>query len=186
VNTELIELARKYVEEECKKESNFFGISAYNYHFVSTVRYARQLAREAGANEEIVAIAAWLHDIGSIMGDYENHHTSGAEIAERFLAGQGYPKDKTEAVKHCIIAHRGSKDIPRKTVEAECIANADAMSHFDNIGSLFNLALVTRKLETEEAVKFVRGKLDRSYKKLTLRAKIIIKPKYEAAMLLLK
>jgi uncharacterized protein len=60
------------------------------------------------------------------------------------------------------------------------------MSHFDNIGSLFNLALVTRKLETEEAVKFVRGKLDRSYKKLTLRAKIIIKPKYEAAMLLLK
>ena len=181
---EITEEIRKFVEEECKKETNFFGISAYKYHFVSMVKYAKKLAGETGADIEIVELAGWLHDIASILGDYENHHISGADYAEKLLMEYGYPKEKIDRIKHCIIAHRGSKDIPRETIEAECIADADAMSHFDNISSLFNLALVTRKLETEEAKKFVKEKLKRSWNKLTSRAKAIIKPKYDSAMIL--
>jgi len=81
----LIEEIKKYVEDECKKETNFFGVNIYNHHFISMVKYAKMLAKETGADEEIVEIAAWLHDIGSILGDYENHHLSGAEHAERLL-----------------------------------------------------------------------------------------------------
>lgn len=182
---DIIEETRKYVRRECEKGTNFFGISAYDHHFVSTVKYAKILAKETGADEEIVEIAAWLHDIASILGNYENHHIAGADHAEKILKKYNYPGEKIEKIKHCIKAHRGSKDIPRKTIEAECIADADAMSHFDNISSLFNLALIIRKLDTDKAKIFIREKLERSWKKLTPRAKTMIKPKYKAAMILL-
>jgi len=166
---------RKYVAEVCKKETNFFGMDIYTYHFVSTANYAKLLAKEAGADMEIVELSAWLHDLASVLGDYEDRHIAGAEIAEKLLTKYNYPKDKIEQIKHCILAHRGSQDIPRKTIEAECLANADSMSHFDNISSLFKLALVTRKLNTTEAQTFVREKLEQSWKKLTPKAKEITK-----------
>ncbi|MFH1425655.1 MAG: HD domain-containing protein [archaeon] len=181
---DIVEEVRKYVQEECGKESNFFGMSAYDYHFVSTVKYAKQLAKERGADIEVVELAAWLHDIASILGEYKNHHIAGAKHAEEFLTEHNYPKDKIERIKHCIIAHSASQDIPRETIEAECIADADAMSHFENVHSLFNLAMVVRKLEPGEAKEFVRRKLERSWNKLTPRAREIIRPKYEAVRVL--
>jgi len=184
--SEIVEKVRKHMEEECKKESNFFGMDAYTHHFISVVKYAKQLAKERGADMEIVEISAWLHDIGSIYGDYDNHHVSGGKYSEKILLEYGYPLEKIEKVKHCILAHRGSRTIARETVEAECIADADALSHFDNLSSLFNLALVRRKLNIDDAKTFVRDKLERSWNKLTPKAKEIIKSKYEAAMLLLK
>lgn len=183
---DIIEEIRKYVEEACKKETNFFGMDIYTYHFVSTVKYAKLLAEDAGADMEIVELSAWLHDLASVLGNYEDHHIAGAEIAEKLLMKYNYPKDKIDRIKYCILAHRGSQDIPRETIEAECLANADAMSHFDNISSLFKLALVTRKLNTDEAQKFVKEKLERSWEKLTPKAKQIIQPKYDASMLILK
>jgi len=60
------------------------------------------------------------------------------------------------------------------------------MSHFDTISSLFYLALIKRKLNADDAKTFVKEKLEKSYSKLTPRAKAIIKPKYKAAMLILE
>lgn len=36
----IVEEVRKIVKKECRKETNFFGISAYDDHFISTVKYA--------------------------------------------------------------------------------------------------------------------------------------------------
>ncbi|MBW2996632.1 HD domain-containing protein [Candidatus Woesearchaeota archaeon] len=181
----MIEEVRKRVEEEHKKPTNLFK-GSYEHHFVPVVKYANQLAEKLGANKEIVEIAAWLHDIGSIIGDYENHHISGAEYAEKLLKEYNYPQEKIEQVKHCIIAHRGSKSIPRETIEAECVANADAMAHFDNIPSLFGLAFLSKKKDTDEAKEFIKGKLQRSWNKLMPEAKEMIKLKYDAAKVILE
>ena len=159
----MINKVKEFVKEQCEKDTNFFGMNAYTHHFISTVKYAKLLAKETRADEEIVEIAAWLHDIGSIMGEYENHHISSLKYAEKLLLELNYPKEKIEKVKHCIVAHRASKDIPRETIEAECVANADAMSHFDNLSSLFYLAIKIRKLDTDKAKEFVKGKLERSW-----------------------
>jgi uncharacterized protein len=183
---DIVEEIRKYVENECRKDVNIFGMNAYEGHFVSVVKYAKILAKETGADMEIVELSAWLHDIGSIiLGDSDNHHIVGSEHAEKILKEYTYPQDRIERIKHCILAHRGSKDVPRETIEAECVADADALSHFDNINSLFYLTLVARKLEPTDAKIFVREKLKRSWNKVTPRAKELIRPKYEAAMLLL-
>ncbi len=178
----IIRLTQEYVLSECQKETNIFGMNAYNHHFTSVVMYAKQLAKETGADMEIVQIAAWLHDIGSIKGHYEDHHIAGQQFAEEFLKQHDYPQDKIDKIKHCIYAHRGSKDIPRETIEAQCISDADAMSHFNTVASLFYLAIHVRELETQESNDFVKSKLQRSYNKLTDIGKKLIQDKYDSVM----
>ena len=184
--TNLIEKAKAYIFEQCQKDTNKYGMNPYYFHFVPMAEYALQLAQTRWADIEIVWISAWLHDVWSIMWQYENHNVWWADHAEKILAEWGLETNKIEAIKHCIFAHRGSHEIARETIEAECICDADAMSHFKDITSLFYLAIHTHQLEWEQAHKFVREKLDRSYTKMTPIAKEIIKDKYDAVKLLLK
>jgi len=179
---DIVRLTQEYVLRECKKDTNQFGMNAYNHHFKSVVMYAKKLAKKRNADLEIVLVSAWMHDIGSIMGDYKNHHISGQKYAEEFLRKHNYPSDRIDRIKHCIYAHRGSKDIPRESIEAECICDADAMSHFNTIPSLFYLAIHLRGLNTEEANEFVKSKLERSYKKLTDIGKELIQERYDLVM----
>ena len=179
---DMVKLTQEYVLNECKKKSNPFGMNAYNYHFKSVVHYAKQLAKERNADMEIVLISAWLHDIASIKGHYEDHHMIGQQYAEDFLKKHNYPQKRINMVKHCIYAHRGSKDIKRESKEAECVCDADAMSHFNTVASLFYLAYNVRKMNTRDGIDFVKNKLERSYNKLTPTAKEIIKEKYNAIM----
>jgi len=184
-NKNIVEEIRKFVEEECKKPTNFFGISAYENHIVFVVKYAKKLAEELNADLEVVELSAWLHDIASIMGDYENHHITGCKIAENKLLELNYPLEKIELIKKCILNHRGSVRKNKESIEEQIIADADAMSHFEDISGLFNLALVIRKLKIKEANNFVKNKLQRSWDKLSLeKSKKLIKPKYDAVMTL--
>ncbi|MFA5126944.1 MAG: HD domain-containing protein [Patescibacteria group bacterium] len=173
------------VKKECQRETNIYGMNAYE-HIKSVVKYAEMLAQKRKADEEIVKISAWLHDMGSILGDTENHHVSSGIYAEELLKKYNYPQDKIDAIKHCIFAHRGSQNIKRETIEAECLADADSMSHFDSVVGLFRLALITKKMTEAEAKEFVYNKLMRSWNKLTSEAKDIIKDKYLAVETLLK
>jgi uncharacterized protein len=134
------------------------------------------------ADEEIVEIAALLHDIAGIKDrdNYENHHLLGAEEAEKILKGFNYPQEKIEKIKHCILTHRGSKSIKRETLEAECVASADAMAHFDTIPALLHFVFVRLGMDVDEGTKWLRDKLDRSWTKLIPEAKEIVKDKYEA------
>ena len=182
----MIEEIRNHVKEECEKENNIFTMAAYDTHFVPMVEYAKLLAKKRNADLEVVEIAAWLHDIGGIRGDYKNHHLSGAEYAEKYLQKFNLSNDKIRKIKHCIIAHRGSKEIPRESVEAECICDADAMSHIENISDLFNLALNIRKLSVEDSKEFVRSKVERSWNKMTPFAKELVREKYTAIKILLE
>ena len=127
----------KTVEEACKKETNYFDYGVWAHHVLPVVKYAKLMARKLGADEEIVEIAALLHDYASVKDYdlYENHHLHGAELAEQILKGHNYPQDKIEQVKHCILSHRGSKVTQRLTKEALCVADADSMAHFDSISS---------------------------------------------------
>ena len=182
---DIVKLTQEYVLNESRKKSNPFGMNAYNYHFKSVVYYAEKLARERNADMEIVLVSAWLHDIASIKGHYKDHHTLGQKYAEEFLKKHNYPKSKIKQVKHCIYAHRGSRDIKRETIEAECVCDADSMSHFDTVGSLFYLAYNVRKMNTKEGIEFVKSKLQRSYNKLTPTGKKLIKDRYDSVMQIL-
>ncbi len=209
----IIEKVRKFVLGVCDGLEH--GDEWYNNHFSSVVKYSKILGEKNNADLgkttlnsivfpsspnpnieslqgfvdlEVLRIAAWLHDIGSILDGREDHHITGAKIAEDKLREFNYPGEKIQKVKHCILAHRGSKDIKRETIEAEILADADSMSHFDELGGLFKYEFIIGGInfKQREAQKRVREKLARSYNKLSDSAKKIIQPRYEAAMLLLE
>ena len=73
------------------------------------VNYAEKLADELGGDKEVILIAAWLHDIGSIIYGREDHHITSAKVAEDKLKELQYPAEKIELIKKCILNHRGSQ-----------------------------------------------------------------------------
>lgn len=180
---EVVEEVKSFVEEECRKPSSNYGAEPFEHHFKPTVKYAKQLAEELGADKEMVMIAAWLHDIGSIKCGRENHHETGAEIAEEKLEELGYPEEKRKLVKECIKNHRSSIDNERNTIEEKIVAEADAISSFDDVPGQFQAAFIHEGLDREEARKSIKKKLQRKWNQLHFKeSREIIRPKYEAAM----
>lgn len=170
------------VHKACKSPKNHAGYSAWTHHIVPAVAIGVELARKMGADEEIVELSIWLHDLGSVScgeARQDEHHITGRNLAETMLRKYGYSEEKVEKVKHCIYAHRATQAIPRETLEAEIVASADAMSHFYYLDDIFYLAFVVRRLETDEARAFVLKKLSNSYKKLLPEAREMVDAKYE-------
>lgn len=183
---DIVESVRSFVENECKKPTSMYGFEPYEFHFVPMVKYARELADKLGADKEIISIAGWLHDIGSIIEGRDHHHITGAIIAERKLRELNYSEEKIKRVKNCILNHRGSLKNKRKSLEEKIIAEADVLSNFENIGGLFKAAFEFEGLNQKEAQESVKKKLQNKYNQLHFEdSKKIIKSRYEAAMLLL-
>lgn len=178
---------KNFVENECKKPGSKYGYEPFPFHFVPTVKYAEQLADEFGGDKEVILIAAWLHDIGSIMYGRTDHHITGAKVAEEKLKEFGYPPEKIDLVKKCVLNHRGSQQNSNETIEEKIVVEADVLSAFENIAGLFKAAYIYENLDQGQAKDSVKNKLENKWKQLHFkRSKEIIKPKYEAAMLLLK
>jgi HD superfamily phosphodiesterase len=137
---------------------------------------------------EVLEISAWLHDIGSIVYGRHNHHITSAEIAEKKLRELNYPDEKTEKVRLAILNHRGSNEEnnQRSFIEAEILAEADAIASFEFLEGLFKAAFVSENMTQDEARASIRKKLQNKWNQLKLEeSKKIIKPRYDAAMLLL-
>lgn len=180
---DIINYLENEIKSRCESENNFFGEGIF-YHIKAVAENAVYLADKYGADKEVAEIAAWLHDIASITDYslYEEHHIYGAEMAEEILNGFDYDKGKIQLVKRCILNHRRSKPAEKQSAEEICIADADAVSHFDSVPSLFYLAYVKRGLGIREGIEFVKNKLERSYSKLSDSGKVIYSEKYKAAM----
>lgn len=180
MHLQMIEEIERIVENACKSESNKYGYGIWSHHIVYVVKYAIQLAEKLDADVEVVEIAALLHDYAGIKDCVltEEHHIHGAEEAQRILAGFGYPQEKIQIVKDCILTHRGSVPMERLTPEAECIASADAMTHVFQVPSLLHLAYVNHGLGIDEGKKWVLNKIERSMKKLCPEAREMIQEHY--------
>lgn len=179
MRTDILEYLQNEIYVRCQKPSNKFGMGCY-YHIEAVVKNAELLAEKYNADKEIVMIAAWLHDVASITDYalYEEHHIHGAKMAYEILSNLSYDESKILRVQNCIKNHRGSVYTDKKNVEEVCVADADAISHFDSVPSLLYLAYVERKMSIEDGIQFVRGKLERSFHKLSKESKEFYEDKY--------
>lgn len=174
---------QKEVYSRCLKETNKFGMGCY-YHIAAVVKNAEILSEKYGADREIVMIAAWLHDIASITDYdlYELHHIHGAEMAYGILKEYNYDDKKIALVQECIKNHRGSINLEKNSIEELCVADADAISHFDSVPSLLHLAYVKKGMDIEAGKEFVKAKLIRSFQKLSADSKKYYQEKFEKVM----
>lgn len=184
MNDELAAELAQLVQDACRAETNVFGYGIWSHHVAQVVVIGRRLAEMRGADVEIVTLAALLHDYAGIRDQalYEDHHRHGAEDARRLLAARGYPADRAEAVAQCILAHRGSVPLARTSIEAECLADADAATHFCSVPSLLHMVYTQRRMDIDAGAAWVRAKLVRSWAKLTPQAQALMRADYEAAL----
>jgi len=106
-------------------------------HTLRVRRLAMQIGKAEAADLQIVEAAALLHDIGRAKedkGEIECHAAHGAAEAARILAERGFPKEKIQAVQHCIAAHRASKHMKAETIEAKILQDADRLDLLGAIG----------------------------------------------------
>ena len=176
------------VKDRCEQSTNAYGIGAWEHHIKIVYELAKQYANDYEADQEIVALAALLHDIASVTNvDFtEEHHIIGADIAEKILMDEKYPNEKIDLIKKCILNHRGSRLVDKTSGEEVCIADCDAMAHFYSIPSLLSMVYREKKLSIDEGSKFVMDKLDRSYNKMSDKGKILVKKQYDSAKNILK
>lgn len=183
MRTDILEYLQNEIYARCKMPANKFGMGCYD-HIEAVVKNGEILAERYHADKEIVMIAAWLHDIASITDDslYEKHHIYGAEMAFEILSGLSYDEAKIRKVQSCIRNHRGSAYMDKNSVEERCVADADAISHFDSVPSLLYLAYAERHMNIEDGKQFVKEKLERSFHKLSEESKEFYKDKYLRVM----
>ncbi len=174
----------RIVEAACASEKNIFGYGIWTHHIKPVADTARRLAPQFRANPEIVEIAALLHDYAGIKDEalHSEHHIHGAREAKRILSELGYPEEKIAAVQHCIASHRASVPSKRNSAEAECLANADAITHIEQIPSLLNYVFVKRCMGIDEGTAWVKNKLKRTWKKLSPQIQDRMWEKYVAAL----
>lgn len=166
-----------------KKEAN---VEDWKYHILLVTKYAKKLAQKLKANEELVEVAALLHDLGRVKYGDDDHELTGAKEAEKILPRLGYDQKFVAGVRHCIESHRSSAGPRPKTLEAKILANADGLCHFDILPLYFYWR--SKKNTFDESLDWVEKKYWKSWnKKLTMpEAKKMVVGKYKVIKTILK
>lgn len=106
--------------------------SAHDREHVYRVLYT---ALEIAENEQtvdfdVLLAACLLHDIGRLAQNQNpalDHAEVGAQKAQAFLAGNGFPETFCARVADCIYTHRFRSSRPPETVEAKILFDADKL-----------------------------------------------------------
>lgn len=175
---------RTILLEKCEQHKAHVGYDYWNDHIKRVVAHAANLAEQYGADTEIVALGALLHDISmpSEYGERSEHHIYSAEMAETLLTELQYPRDRIERVRKCVLHHSGRNRQLRDTIEEICVADADALAHFDRIPSLFSLAYNFHNMTLDEGREYVKKRLSDDYNELSDRTKEQYRQRYEMIM----
>jgi HD superfamily phosphodiesterase len=89
---------KDWVKCKCNKIQNELGSAFFEQHILIVKEYACRLADILGADQEIVEISSYLHDISAVMdiNTLSQHSHLSAETAEFILKERSYDSDKIE------------------------------------------------------------------------------------------
>ena len=106
-------------------------------HTERVYRLCIHIGQVEGADLEVLAVAAYLHDAGRIYEDESQgtvcHAEKGAEIAKTLLVNYPLSEQKKRNLVHCIQSHRFRGNRAPETLEARVLFDADKL---DSIGAI--------------------------------------------------
>lgn len=186
---DIISKIEKYViersnifEQQTKGTKDEYNI--YNEHIKYVYKYVILLSDGKKVDLEVLKLSALLHDIA--MTDKEldrsKHNEYGALIAEKLLRELDYPEKKVQLVKKCILNHSNKRLHYRTTEEEKILVDADILSHFDSISSLYSLAHNVIGLNDIDSIEFVREKLTKDFNEISSDLRYLVIDKYNKIM----
>jgi uncharacterized protein len=139
-------------------------------HTLATVKLARWLAEQTGADAEVLECAAWLHDCAKHFKrakGQDTHALDASALVEGILEGTDFPLEKIPAVRHAIEHHVGLHlGTTLEPLETACLWDADKLSkigavslvHFGCISGAFQPVDTSYILEAGERwLKLAKG-----------------------------
>ncbi|MBQ7491166.1 MAG: HD domain-containing protein [Clostridia bacterium] len=169
-------------EEKTKGTKEEYNL--YREHVRIVHQYVMLLSEGSGADREVLELSALLHDISMTDGslDRSKHNEYSASIAEGLLRLQSCPEEKIQLVKKCVLNHSSKRAGYRTTKEEQILVDADGLSHFDMIHSIYSLAHNVMELNDADALLFIQDKLTRDYLEISEGLKYLIQDKYDRVM----
>ena len=125
---------KDYVEQ-CLSKAN--GSHAWE-HTQRVCNLCVHIGHVEGADQEVLELAAYLHDIGRFYQDESKgticHAEKGAEMAHELLEQYPISGDQRTNVLHCIRSHRFRGNAHPETLEAKVLFDADKLDAIGAIG----------------------------------------------------
>jgi uncharacterized protein len=107
-------------------------------HTERVYKLCMKIAEAERADKEVLAIAAWLHDVGRTYQDESRgslcHAEKGVEMAEEVLHAYPISREKKHNILHCIRTHRYRGACKPETPEAKILYDADKLDAIGAIG----------------------------------------------------
>jgi HD superfamily phosphodiesterase len=143
MKTEVVQAVAHYAEE-------MLGTEGFRY-VCAVVANCKMLALELEAQDETVTldtdalvIAAYLHDISTVVYGFQDHQVQSASMAREFLQKLELPPERIATVERAILLHANPISAEeRYDASPEGLILYDA----DKLGRLSGLAVVTSLIE---------------------------------------
>ena len=120
---------------------NHFEDAKYSHDWEHTERVYKlcmHIGAIEGADLDVLAISAFLHDIGRTHQDKAKgsicHAEKGAALARKMLKKYPIPPEKKENIIHCILTHRYRNSHVPQTIEAKVLFDADKLDAIGAVG----------------------------------------------------
>ena len=120
---------------------NHFEDAKYSHDWEHTERVYKlcmHIGASEGADLDVLAISAFLHDIGRTHQDNAKgsicHAEKGADMAREMLEKYPIPREKKENIIHCILTHRYRNSHVPETIEAKVLFDADKLDAIGAVG----------------------------------------------------
>lgn len=179
------DLVKQQAEIYDQKQNLRVG-TTWEYHLLPVIKNALMLAKHYHADRDVVEVAAIFHDYADLldMANREQHHLLGAALAGRILQQDGFDSVFIDKVADCIINHRASVVRAKFSPEEICVADADAVSHLDNVVELLCWR-ASQGGSVTACNNFVKTKINKSYAKMSPETQALMRDKYENIMKIL-
>lgn len=110
----------------------------YNLHLKEVFRAAKELLTMYEADEQIVLIACWLHDVSKLKTakkeeadlKHATHHIDSYNVSREILDKFNINTTTKEAILNCVLRHRNIPEYEPQSIEEKIVAVADVVSHF--------------------------------------------------------
>ena len=107
-------------------------------HLWRVNRLGSRIAESAGADPEVVGVAALVHDLHRVRGDGFTHPEETIPEIREILADAGVPESLHDPVCHCVAVHEeySFEEDPQtaETLEAEVLQDADNLDAIGAVG----------------------------------------------------
>ena len=139
------------LDSRARERSRPYYEDAFPAHDVFHAKRVRNVAlrlaeqHSDSVDRDVLAAAAWLHDIGRPLervGEIDNHGEWAADEATMLLRQEGVAAGRITAIEHCLRAHSIRTNSPEpETIEAKLLFDADKLDATGAVG-LVRLACI--------------------------------------------